>query len=518
MEIKQKKQPEWYTGDAEVVRQREKNKKDKEIAENLEKKQLPKWKEVKLKRNFNLYVWDTVFSVWFNWHDYRFTNLSNNKVYWLSPWEEKTLWREWEIRVDKTDTQVSRNHLKLRVDDESNLFLCDNSKHWTFVDEVENREEKKEYMKCEKITSEEALRLKNVKKSKEAEYFYEKYKPENKINLGNWKVIYTTNVLVPDYDEIIGYIMDGDCIEVRMFYRSNSEGVWRACPWVRKDEKLSKWEEIQNYCYATTTKVNVQLWAIFDSLKIEGTGGPDPILDTIKGKDKLWYNILMEKMAEETNVDAFFSSEELWNIIASEAEIWLNNEENDVETKSIFSDLIQRLERFKKTWKTFPSLSAFIGFKDKNWNNQQWDSESVIRMYSKAIPSWLDYSHMTKLLDKSYEYKHEFLWTIHTDIYQVNWKWKLVNIFFSRAIDEPNLVWIDDIQYSNSEINSFWITKKSINAVPLVWKPCDYWHQTPYNDVKNPEKSVWYWSYADIRDLYQDNPIIKHYKKLECLL
>ena len=138
-------------------------------------------------------------------------------------------------------------------------------------------------------------------------------------------------------------------------------------------------------------------------------------------------------------------------------------------------------------------------------------------MYSKAVPLWLDYSHMTKISDKSYEYKHEFFWTIHTDIYQVKWKWKLVNISFSRVKDEPNLVWIDDIQYSNAEINSFWIIKNSINAVPLVWKPCDYWHQTPYNDEENPEKNVWYWSYADIRDLYQDNPIIKHYKKLEWL-
>lgn len=120
----------------EFVEQYKQNKKDKEVAEALEKKQLPKWKEVKMKKSFYLYVWDTIFSVWFNWHDYRFINLSNNKISWLSPWEEKTLWREWEIHVDEIDTKASRNHLKLKVDDKNNLFLCDNSKHWTFVDSL----------------------------------------------------------------------------------------------------------------------------------------------------------------------------------------------------------------------------------------------------------------------------------------------------------------------------------------------------------------------------------------------
>lgn len=120
----------------EFVEQYKQNKKDKEIAETLEKKQLPKWKEVKMKKSFYLYVWDTIFSVWFNCHDYRLINLSNNKISWLSPWEEKTLWREWEIRVDEDDIKASRKHLKLRVDDENNLFLCDNSKHWTFVDNL----------------------------------------------------------------------------------------------------------------------------------------------------------------------------------------------------------------------------------------------------------------------------------------------------------------------------------------------------------------------------------------------
>jgi hypothetical protein len=42
MTLREIRKPEWYTGGVEIVGQREKNKKDKEVAETLGKKQLPK--------------------------------------------------------------------------------------------------------------------------------------------------------------------------------------------------------------------------------------------------------------------------------------------------------------------------------------------------------------------------------------------------------------------------------------------------------------------------------------------
>ena len=515
MTLREIRKYEWYTGDVEVVGQREKNKKDKEIAETLEKKQLPKWKEVKMKKSFYLYVWDTIFSVWFSWHDYRLINLSNNKISWLSPWEEKTLWREWEIRVDKTDTQASREHLKLRVDDDGNLFLCDNSKHWTFVDEVENSEGKKETMKCEKMTAEEINEFKSSKKTREAEHLYqqdERCRPKNKIDMRNWMIIYATEILqADDKEEILGYIKDGEYMDLRMFYKSESEWIWRSCPGVTKSEHLSKWECIKNYCYETTTKVETQLWNIFDWLeRILSWDLDDPIM--VRSKEK-WYNILMDKMIKETKVDTLFTNSEFRDIIIKQAEIWIKE---DADNKKIYEDLIKKCENFRNEWKFLHSISSsIVNFHDRDGKLQRWWIDDVKRMYERAVPSELNYMNMN--YKESYTYKNDNLWIIQTDIYQASRSWRLVDIYFSRAESEPNLVWIDDIQYPDAEINSFWIMNKSINAVPLVWKPIDYRDQSPYNLKDHIHLRKW-WNYVDMRNLYQDNPIIKHYKKLEWLL
>lgn len=93
--------------------------------------------------------------------------------------------------------------------------------------------------------------------------------------------------------------------------------------------------------------------------------------------------------------------------------------------------------------------------------------------------------------------------------------WKDVEIFFSSTETEPDLVWIDQIQYKNQDINSYWIAKNQINGGRLTVKPIEYSHQTP----------IWYkesykWqkfdggSYIDIRPIYQESPIIKKYKEL----
>ena len=128
MIIIQREKPIWYAGQCELVWQRNENIKDKEIAKTLETKQLPRWKEVKIRRDCYLYVWDTVFKVWFNGTSYRFINLSSHQLYRVDEWEEKILWREWDILVDETDTKASRKHLKVRVDSEGNLFLCNKPK------------------------------------------------------------------------------------------------------------------------------------------------------------------------------------------------------------------------------------------------------------------------------------------------------------------------------------------------------------------------------------------------------
>ena len=88
--------------------------------------------------------------------------------------------------------------------------------------------------------------------------------------------------------------------------------------------------------------------------------------------------------------------------------------------------------------------------------------------------------------------------------------WKDIEIFFSHTENEPNLVWIDNIQYKNQKINSYWIPSQQINAWWLTKKPMDYTTQLPkwYKWT-----AVWF-DYEDIRPLYQESPLIKKYKEL----
>ena len=112
--------------------------------EQLKKEKLPKNIDVKVgKRSFALKVWNTKFRIDFYWWNvwYMFTNLSTNKTYRIKKWEEKILWKIWEILVDWDDIKASRKHLKVRVDEEGDLFLCDISTNGTIIsgnDNIEN--------------------------------------------------------------------------------------------------------------------------------------------------------------------------------------------------------------------------------------------------------------------------------------------------------------------------------------------------------------------------------------------
>ncbi len=530
MIIKKIRKPEWYTGDAEVVRQREKNKKDKEIAENLEKKQLPKWKEVKAKRNFYLYVWDTVLNVWFNWHDYRFINLSNNKISWISQWEEKILWREWEILVDKTDTQASRKHLKLKVDNDGNLFLCDNSKHWTFVDEVRNSEKKKKSIKCEKITLEEIEKIRNSKKTREAEYLYEeeRYKPENKIDLWNWIILYTTNRISKIEDKLFGYwfwwyhewvvwyIKFWEEYQLRMFYKSRSEWVRRACPWERTDWGYSKWENLENYSYDTTSKVVPNLVNVFENLEINKVLKRNE-KDPIEKSTELWDLLLEDDMKNEIMVNSLFNSSELMDYLIYR--IWtlsLNNKMTEID-KTKISKLIKYYQKLKDSGSVLSSAWKIMHTELK-WNKKSIPFNVTKWIFDKLVPSWLNYKDMYKIEWENYKYDHIDFWEINVNVFETTRNWKKIKIHFWYAKNNhPEKIWIDNITYSDDEVSNFWTYKNPINAAPLVGKPADYEEQSPSFWDRRMDYKLPSWN-MDVRDIYQDNPIIIHYKKLEGLL
>jgi hypothetical protein len=184
----------------------------------------------------------------------------------------------------------------------------------------------------------------------------------------------------------------------------------------------------------------------------------------------------------------------------------------------------------KKLWGVMHSWMAglsrfFWKSVDELWKKipRYRDIESVSRMYEKLVPTWFDYQHMEPLNEETYWYNHQFLWRVQTDVFKCNWNWRPLKIYFSRAEDNKSLVWIDNITDYEWKINSFWIQEKWINASPLIAKPVDYIKQTPYEEMPNDTwtkfdvNDDWIPDYVDIRDIYQNNPIIKHYKKIKGL-
>lgn len=503
--------------------------------ETLKNKKLPQKVDIKIgKRSFIIKAWHTKFRIDYLWENFWYIvrNLSDGKWYTIKKWEEKTLWKLWDIQLDADDTKASRKHLKLRVDNENNLFLCDNSKHWTFIDEVINSEGKKETMKCEKITSEEIKELKNATKSKEAQCFYEKderYKPKHKILLKDWKTFYVTDKMYTnhEYEEIIGYIMYKGKLELRMFYKSGSEQVWRSCPWVREGGGLSKWEGIKNYSYETTTKVDISLWLLFDTLALIEARDIEPIL---RESRNIKYNLLQDKMIQETKIDTLFNDSTSWDVIIYEIERKIKSWKLNKKEMEEYTDLKKRVNEKIKSGAIFHGwMSMLCRYKSKfNEKDMRYrDLDSLSRMYEKLVPKWFDYQHMTPIREEKYEYNHQYLWKVQTAVYKCNWNWRPLKIYFSRAQDNESLVRIDNIIDYEWKINSFWIHERWINASPLISKPVEYIKQTPYMDVAT---NVWNrfdrdkdWEidgddYVDIRSIYQSNPIIKHYKKLEGLL
>ena len=158
------------------------------------------------------------------------------------------------------------------------------------------------------------------------------------------------------------------------------------------------------------------------------------------------------------------------------------------------------------------------------------EPEWVIEWYKKLVPEWLEYKDMEEVSWKKYSYKHEYLGKVNVEVYRMKYNWRDVDIYFSRAEkDSPNKVWIENIVYADAKINSFWLYDEQINAWPLVAKPIDYKSQTPKSwkwepkfnypltgrrSARTPEERFSYAEYLDIRDLYQENPIIKKYKEL----
>lgn len=295
------------------------------------------------------------------------------------------------------------------------------------------------------------------------QYFEIYWEPKHKIEIGNGVILETTNVIKQGSRQyLIWYVKKGSDLHLRLFYRSNSEGVWRSCPWNRLSPGFSKWEEIPNYSYETTTRVDPSIGKQFDNLPVTTyEGGINPISGP--------------------------SGVELYKRYQSFTPL----------RKEMISEInVEKLSRYD---------NAVEFYMNKH-------SSEVTSAYDSLEIPWLDYKAMSPKSWANYSYQHDFLWNVEVEVYSVRYNGKPVDIHFARAKQSPDKVWIENIVYSDAKLNSFGIYDKQINAGPLTAKPIDYERQVPFDMRWNPH--LW-GKYIDIRDLYQGTPIIKQYKQLK---
>jgi hypothetical protein len=290
------------------------------------------------------------------------------------------------------------------------------------------------------------------------------------------------------YDGYIWFIKVNWQYEIRYFIKSWSEGLWRCCPWwcwwnVSKLDEFNvdnlkpstkEWlrkngfHHTWNFSYERTTMVDFRLW---------------------QALEYLFHDIRRESNNEK----------------------WKYYPKNGYDHANITADAkdINKRKRFIDMSK---EIDVTADFSKKIWKKMSECTIDEVKSIYKSETLWIDINSFTREKEKSYRYYHEtFDCTIDVEVYTAKMWWKDIEIFFSHTENEPDLIWIDNIQYKNQTINSYWIASKQINAWRLTKKPMDYIKQCP----KWYEWKIYdYDKYMDIRPLYQENPLIKKYKEL----
>ena len=261
-------------------------------------------------------------------------------------------------------------------------------------------------------------------------------------------------------------------LRARTFRRSNSEWCRRAWLWEDISSSgliiISKWEKIKNATYETTTKVDYRISEKLDRIpnSINSNLGNHP-LSSLPGVDWVQLGTILKKEME------------------SKIKIY-------------------------KLFENYPYTSSCGVFRWKLKNN-------IIRNYKNLQIKWLDLENLSAKENGNYSYNHKYLWPVYVKICTTTWNGVPIDIHFARARDNsPEKIWIDNIVFSDAKINSFWTYDKQINAAPLTAKPIEYITQAPIDMVASWHQVFEDDLYVDIRDLYQETPLIRKCKEKFC--
>lgn len=415
------------------------------------------------------------------------------------------LWYDQDIydNIDSFDESVKKI-IKQKMNNFKKNASYDKRYLWNSEDEEQTAiNEQTEYKEEVKIEENVDVNYEHWNMSQEVKDYFNKdkfEKPFFEVDF-DWKKMFLTKLqpILMSYIWFVWFIEVNWKYEIRYFIKSKSEGLWRCCPWYRdplwrvsKLNEFNPWRmkpEIEekyrkawfnytwNFSYERSTMVDFRL-----GQKLE-----DLYLETLCTNWKYYYEyydtkeqkiIYSRGYADSKGCSLNFDKDVANRFIKMSKEIDITDD---------FSSVF--LKRF--------SECTIKEIKDIYKNETLWIDEN-----SFNLEVW-----------KTYEYYHEYFEDyVVVNVCNTKMWWKDVEIFFSHTRKEPDLIWIDNIQYKDQQMNSYWIPAKQINAWWLTKKPMDYPTQCPeYNKLPN---AGGYSDYKDIRLLYQENPLIKKYKEL----
>lgn len=301
-------------------------------------------------------------------------------------------------------------------------------------------------------------------------------KPTHELDI-DWYSFLFTDIIFDKRDNwrkyVIWYVNVDWKYTPRLFWFSNSWWNWHCSAALRdKDNGFLKWEDFW-LSYEKWTAIDIRLSQYFQTFNTTEIGwGNIRALLSCSGYTEAWpYGPKRVKLFWES-----FSQI-----------IKLADQKNQIN----FFDLVHSTPYILKPILTIEELIKII------WN---------INVDPRLDLSFNDW------FTKWPEQLHKYLWKVEIIIWKTIFWNQPVELYFARTQDNPDLIWIEDIQFTNSPINSFWIKKEAINWWLLTNKPLQYIHHVPSCLAEYYKWEAIDDMYCDIRPFIQENPIIRAFK------
>lgn len=261
---------------------------------------------------------------------------------------------------------------------------------------------------------------------------------------------------------VFWYVKVWDKYEQRIFYFSQSWWNWHSCPWIRvEDGWYSKWE-FAGLSYEKWTIVNQEISDFFETLQVKN----------------IWYDLID------------FLKDIFWEVSTNSRKKYHSD---SMEWKFLSENRVTTLN---------DGLFAHI---DRN-TSIQWINQIMRNIDVSSI----DLNWLIKIWESTQS--HMWLWEVNIQRYRTTMRWRPIEIQYASTSSEPNKMWIENIFYADTHMNSYWLPTDSINAWLLTTKPLEYISQVA-REISISWAKQFQW-YIDIRDFIQENPLIRYFKSM----